>query len=701
VITDLSKIRNIGISAHIDSGKTTLTERILFYTNRIHAIHEVKGKDGVGATMDHMDLERERGITITSAATHCEWNKHHVNIIDTPGHVDFTIEVERSLRVLDGAILVLCGVAGVQSQSFTVDRQMRRYSVPRIAFVNKLDRTGANPYRVADQLREKLQHNAVMIQIPIGAEDQFIGVVDLIDMKALIFEGKQGEKIREEEIPADMMDQAKKYREKMLDAVSMFSDELMEAMLEGGDKITPDLVRKAVRHGCISLQLTPVMMGSAYKNKGVQLLLDGVVSYLPNPTEVKNEAIVVKSDGSEDKDKVTLKTDPTEPTVLLAYKLEDGRYGQLTYLRVYQGTIARDDFIMNARNQKKHKVARLVRMHSNDMEDIQDAGAGDIVAIFGLECNSGDTFTDGTTRLVMSSMHVPEPVISLSIKPQDAKSEQNMSKALQRFTKEDPTFRAGVDPESGETVISGMGELQLDVYIERMKREYAVSVVTSPPQVAYRETVTQKADYNYTHKKQTGGAGQYGKIAGYIEPLEEKDFEFVDDVVGGSVPRQFIPSVEKGFRSMIDKGRKIGVPVVNVRVVLDDGASHAVDSSDIAFQEAARGAWRETYEKAKPRVLEPIMRVQVEGPSEFSGNILTTIMQRRGMVIGSSEDGGMAKIDADVPLAEMFGYATTLRSATQGKAEFTMEFNRYSLTPPVIEEELVAKYQAKLAEKRK
>ncbi|MFO0724414.1 MAG: elongation factor G [Myxococcota bacterium] len=701
MITDLSKIRNIGISAHIDSGKTTLTERILFYTDRIHAIHEVKGKDGVGATMDHMELERERGITITSAATHCEWNKHHVNIIDTPGHVDFTIEVERSLRVLDGAILVLCGVAGVQSQSFTVDRQMRRYSVPRIAFVNKLDRTGANPFRVADQLREKLQHNAVMIQIPIGAEDRFIGVVDLIDMKALIFEGKQGEIIREEAIPADMVEQANKYREKMLDAVSMFSDELTEAMLEGGEKITPTLIRSAIRKGCIALQLTPVMMGSAYKNKGVQALLDGVVSYLPNPTEVKNEAIKVLSDGSEDKEKITLKTDPKEPTVLLAYKLEDGRYGQLTYLRVYQGKIARDDFIMNARNQKKHKVARLVRMHANDMEDIDDAGAGDIVAIFGLECNSGDTFTDGSVRLVMSSMHVPEPVISLSIKPQDAKSEQNMSKALQRFTKEDPTFRAGVDQESGETVISGMGELQLDVYIERMKREYSVAVVTSPPQVAYRETVTQKAEYNYTHKKQTGGAGQYGKIAGYIEPLAEKDFEFVDDVVGGSVPRQFIPSVEKGFRSMIDKGRKIGVPVVNVRVVLDDGASHAVDSSDIAFQEAARGAWRETYEKAKPRVLEPIMRVQVEGPSEFSGNILTTIMQRRGMVIGSSEDGGMAKIDADVPLAEMFGYATTLRSATQGKAEFTMEFNRYSLTPPNIEEELVEKYQAKLAEKKK
>jgi elongation factor G len=421
---------------------------------------------------------------------------------------------------------------------------------------------------------------------------------------------------------------------------------------------------------------------------------------LPNPTEVTNEGITVNKDGSEG-DKVTLASDPKRPLVLLGYKLEDGRYGQLTYLRIYQGTIKRDDFIVNMRTKKKSKVARLVRMHSDDMEDIQDASAGDICAIFGLECNSGDTFTDGDSFVVMTSMFVPAPVISLSIKPQDAKSETNLSKALQRFTKEDPTFRAHVDQESGETVISGMGELQLDVYIERMKREYAVGVQTSPPQVAYRETLTQKAEYNYTHKKQTGGSGQYGKVAGYIEPIADgAEFEFVDEVVGGSVPRQFIPAVEKGFRSMIEKGRKVGFPVLGVRVVLEDGAYHAVDSSDIAFQEAARGAWRETYEKCKPRVLEPIMRVEVEGPSEFSGNVLATIMQRRGMVIGSSEDGGLARTEADVPLAEMFGYSTTLRSATQGKAEFTMEFSRYMLMPQSIEDELVAKYKEKQAQKK-
>jgi elongation factor G len=696
VISDLSKIRNIGISAHIDSGKTTLTERILYYTNRIHAIHEVKGKDGVGAKMDSMDLEREKGITIKSAATYCEWNKHHVNIIDTPGHVDFTIEVERSLRVLDGAILVLCGVAGVQSQSFTVDRQMRRYNVPRIAFVNKLDRQGANPTRVKDALKEKLQHNAVMIQIPIGLEDQHKGVVDLVEMRAVYFDGENGEKRRYEPIPAELMEAATAARNEMLDIVSMTSDELTEAMLE--EKVTPEILRRALRAGTINLKLTPVMMGSAFKNRGVQELLDGVVHYLPDPTEKRNEAILVK-DGEEQADKVTLRTDPKEPLVLLAYKLEDGRYGQLTYLRIYQGTLRKDDFIFNSRSQKKTKVARLVRMHSDDMEDITVASAGDIVAIFGLECSSGDTFTDGESRLVMTSMHVPDAVISLAIKPADQKSEQNMSKALQRFTKEDPTFRAGVDPESGETIISGMGELQLDVYIERMRREYQVSVATSPPQVAYRETFTQRADYNYTHKKQTGGSGQYGKIIGYMEPLAEGEFEFLDDVTGGSVPRNFIPAVEKGFRSMIDKGRRIGVPVTGVRVALSDGAYHAVDSSDIAFQEAARGAWRENYERCKPRVLEPIMRVMIEGPTEFAGNVLTTIMQRRGMVIGSTEDGAMVRTECDVPLAEMFGYSTTLRSATQGKAEFSMEFSRYALVPPNIEEELIKKYQEKQAKK--
>ncbi|MEQ9503309.1 MAG: elongation factor G [Deltaproteobacteria bacterium] len=686
---DPTTLRNIGISAHIDSGKTTLTERILFYTNRVHAIHEVRGKDGVGAKMDSMELERERGITIASAATHCVWAKHHVNIIDTPGHVDFTIEVERALRVLDGAILVLCSVAGVQSQSFTVDRQMKRYNVPRIAFVNKCDRTGANPVRVRNQLRDKLGHNAVLMQLPIGLEQDHKGVIDLVEMKAIYFEGPNGQQVRIDEIPDNLRAEADAYREEMLDAVSMFSDELTEAILE--ENVTTEVLKRAIRAGTLSLQLTPVLLGSAYKNCGVQPLLDAVISYLPNPLDIENKALEVSG---EEETEVTLSNSSEDPAVALAFKLEDGRYGQLTYFRVYQGVLKKDTFIVNVRTGKKVKIARLVRMHSDEMEDITEARAGDIVAIFGIDCHSGDTFTDGTVKLSMTSMHVPNPVISLSVKPQDAKSEQNLSKALQRFTKEDPTFRAGVDPESQETVIHGMGELQLDVYIERMRREYNVAVEVSPPQVAYRETFTREAAFDYTHKKQTGGSGQYAKILGRLAPNEEEDFTFEEKVVGGNVPRQFIPSVEKGFKSMLDKGRRLGFPVVNVKCVLEDGNAHSVDSSDMAFQEAARGAWRATYDKAAPRILEPIMRVVVEGPSEHSGNVLTTIMQRRGMVIGSQEDEGMTRTETEVPLAEMFGYATTLRSATQGKAEFTMEFAKYALVPPAIEEELIEKANA-------
>jgi elongation factor G len=689
VYTDLSKLRNIGISAHIDSGKTTLTERILYYTKRIHAIHEVKGKDGVGAKMDSMELERERGITIASAATHAQWNGYQINIIDTPGHVDFTIEVERSLRVLDGAILVLCAVAGVQSQSLTVDKQMRRYKVPRLAFINKCDRTGANPLRVRDQLREKLNHSPVLIQLPIGLEDRFEAIIDLIEMKAFRFEGPNGDKIVEIPIPDTMLEEAKAEREKMLDSLSMCSDELTEAMLE--EKVTPELIHRALRKATVELKVTPVLIGSAYKNKGVQLLLNAVVAYLPDPTEVVNEAV----DLDKNEEKIVLDSDQSKPSASYAFKLEDGRYGQLTYIRVYQGTIRRDDTIVNTRTGKKHKIGRLVRMHADEMEEIQDAAAGDIVALFGIECNTGDTFTDGSRNIAMTSMFVPDPVISLSIKPQDSKSETNLSKALRRFSREDPTFKVSVDEDSGETIIAGMGELHLDVYIERMKREYNAMVITSPPQVAYRETVSQRAEFNYTHKKQTGGSGQYGRVSGYIEPWSEGVFEFVDEVRGGAIPRQFISAVEKGFRSMIHKGRKIGFPVVNVRVVVDDGASHAVDSSDIAFQEAARGAWREVYDRAKPKILEPIMRVVAEGPAEHSGNVLATLMQRRGMIIGSQEDGGFARIEAEVPLADMFGYATTLRSATQGKAEFTMEFSRYLPVPQSIGEELVAKYQEK------
>ncbi len=684
--TELQHIRNIGISAHIDSGKTTLTERVLYYTKRIHRIHEVKGKDEVGATMDFMELERERGITIQSAATYCEWADHHINIIDTPGHVDFTIEVERSLRVLDGAILVLCGVAGVQSQSMTVDRKMRPYKVPRLAFVNKLDRSGANPVRVTQQLREKLKLNAVLMQLPIGAESDFKGIIDLIAMQAMYFDGDNGEHIRYEPIPAELQHDAEAAREQMLDAVSIFSDELTEAILDG--VVSEELIRSAVRKGTISLDLTPVFIGSAYKNKGVQPLLDAVTRFLPSPPDVENTGV----DLSNHEAKVVLASDPNKPLAMLAFKLEDGRYGQLTYLRVYQGTLTRGNSVVNSRTRRRHKVGRIGRMHADQMEEIQAASAGDIIAMFGIDCASGDTFTDESIEIAMSSMHVPEPVISLSIKPVDKKSEDNMGKALGRFVREDPTFRAGVDPESNETIISGMGELHLEVYVERMRREYSVEVQTGAPQVAYRETISQRAEFNTTHKKQTGGSGQYGRVAGYVEPFPDGDFEFVDEVRGGAIPNEFIPSVEKGIRSTLAKGRLIGFPVTGIRVVLNDGAAHSVDSSDIAFQVAGQKAFRSVYPKARPIALEPVMKLAVEGPIDFQGTILKTIMQRRGTIIGTTEGDGFCRVEAEVPLAEMFGYATDLRSVTQGKAEFTMEFARYLPTPAEVQKKLVEKY---------
>ena len=692
---ELSKLRNIGISAHIDSGKTTLTERILFYTKRIHAIHDVKGKDGVGAKMDSMDLERERGITIQSAATHCIWANHHINIIDTPGHVDFTIEVERALRVLDGAILVLCAVAGVQSQSLTVDRQMRRYGVPRIAFVNKCDRAGANPVRVKDQLREKLKLNPVLLQLPIGLEDKFEGVVDLIRMKSLWFSGANGETITEGEIPAEMKAEADTAREEMLDALSMFSDELTEAMLE--EKVTVDVINAALRKATIGLQVAPVMMGSAYKNKGVQLLLDAINAYLPNPAEVSNKGVDLDREEAE----IQLESDPEKPLVMLSFKLEDGRYGQLSYLRVYQGTLRKGLEITNTRTGKRHKVGRLVRMHSDEMEEIDESPPGDIVAMFGVDCNSGDTFTDGTVNFAMSSMFVPDPVISLTVTPKDSKAQTNMSKALRRFTKEDPTFHVGADPETNETVISGMGELHLDVYVERMKREYAAEVVTSPPRVAYRETVTRRVEFSYTHKKQTGGSGQFGRVAGFLEPWSEAPFRFDDQIVGGSIPREYMAAVEKGFVSMLSKGSLIGAHVTGVSITVNDGASHAVDSSDIAFQEAARGAWREAYLKAGPQILEPLMKTSVEGPAVFQGGMVGLLMQRRGIIIGTTEGDGFTRVEADVPLSEMFGFSTALRSATQGKAEFTMEFSRYSPLPAALAEELIDKYRKEQAKKAK
>lgn len=690
-------MRNIGISAHIDSGKTTLSERILYYCNKIHAIHEVRGKDGVGATMDSMELERERGITIASAATNVSWKGYQVNVIDTPGHVDFTIEVERSLRVLDGAILVLCSVGGVQSQSITVDRQMKRYHVPRIAFINKCDRTGANPYRVKQQLIDKLGLNAVLMQIPIGLEDRLEGVVDLISMKALYFdEGPNRDQVRETEIPAELLDEAQEKREEMLDAVSMFSDELMEAMLE--DAVTEDLIRAAIRKGTIALELCPVFMGSAYKNKGIQPLLDGVLSYLPDPTEVTNIAL----DIDRNEEPVVLKADEDMPPVILAFKLEDGQYGQLTYIRIYQGKIKKGDELYNIRTRKKFKVGRLIKMHASEMEDITECGCGEIAALFGIECASGDTFCAPSLNYTMSSMYVPNPVISLAISPVDKKSADNMAKALNRFSKEDPTFRTYVDPESNQTIIQGMGELHLDVYIERMKREYKAEVTVGQPEVAYREAITQRADFNYTHKKQTGGSGQYARVAGYIEPIEPpadgedmKEYEFVDEIKGGAIPNEYIPSCDKGFQAAMKKGSQIGFPVVGVRCVINDGAWHPVDSSDMAFQTAAIGAFRDAYEKAKPAILEPIMKVEVEGPSEFQGNIFGSINQRRGIIVSSTEDHNMCQVDAEVPLSEMFGYSTVLRSLTQGKAEFTMELAKYGRVPSSVSDELKKEYQEK------
>ncbi len=702
----LDNLRNIGISAHIDSGKTTLTERILFYTGMIHQIHEVKGKDGVGATMDSMDLERERGITIQSACTRVQWSKPpsylnaeeakhtNINIIDTPGHVDFTIEVERSLRVLDGAILVLCGVSGVQSQSITVDRQMRRYQVPRVAFINKLDRSGANAYRVTEQLRDKLSHNAAMVQIPIGAEDKFEGLVDLLTMKAYRFEGASGETAVEIPIPDNLLATAKERRTMLFDNLSNFSDELTEVLLDEKEP-SLELLKKVIREATVAMKLTPVFMGSAFKNKGVQLLLDGVADFLPSPYDVENIAL----DITKNEEKMVMESDSSKPFVGYAFKLEEGRFGQLTYLRVYQGRVDKGKPIYNQTTKKKHNVGRLVRMHANEMGDITSAEAGDIVALFGIDCATGTTFTDGTLEVNMTSMFVPSAVIDLVIEAKNRDHLANLSKALNRFTKEDPTFRVKLDEESGQTIISGMGELHLEVYIERMRREYGVDLTTGRPQVAFREAITQRADFSYTHKKQTGGSGQFAKVAGYIEPipegeLEGQNYEFVDDIVGGSIPREFIPSCDKGFQSCMPAGAVIGFPIVRMRCVVNDGAMHPVDSSDLAFQLASRQGFREAYGKAKPIILEPIMKLEVSAPTEFHGTVMGQINQKRGMITGSTEEHNFTIVTADVPLSEMFGYATDLRSATQGKAEFTMEFLKYAPAPKTVSEELIKKYSA-------
>lgn len=678
----IRKIRNIGISAHIDSGKTTLTERILYYCNKIHRIGEVRGKDGVGATMDSMELEKERGITISSAATNVQWKDHKINIIDTPGHVDFTVEVENALRVLDGAVLVLCSVGGVQSQSITVDRQLKRYKVPHIAFINKMDRVGADPVKVKDQLIEKLGHNACLMQIPIGMGENFEGIIDLVTMKARFFCGPNGEDVVEKEIPEDYKEEAEKYREVMLDVVTMFSNTLAEATLEGQE--TPALIHRAIRRGTLKRKLLPVFLGSAYKNKGVQMLLDAVLNYLPSPNERQNTAFDLTNE-----EEVFIYPEPELPVVAMVFKLENQQYGQLSYIRIYQGTIRKGDDLVNSRTGRRFKVGRLAKMHAREMEELEVAYGGTIVAMFGVDCSLGDTLTGTAVNYTMRTSHIPEPIISLAIKPKDIKSQEAMSKALGRFIKEDPTFKSYVDEETDDTIISGMGELHLNVYVERMRREYGADIEIGQPKVAYRETITKAVQFNYTHKKQSGGKGQYAKVAGILSHSGEDENIFKEEIKGGVIPAQFIPGCEKGFNASLDKGDLLGYPVVGVKMIIDDGNFHPVDSSQLAFEVAVKMAFRESYRKAKPRILEPIMKVTVETPSEFRGNVMAAINQRRGMVMDTVVDEVFTRVDTEVPLSETFGFATSLRSATQGKAEFTMEFKKYRPVPISIEEDLI------------
>jgi len=715
----LPKTRNIGISAHIDSGKTTLSERILFYCAKIHKIEEVKG-GGAGATMDHMELEREKGITITSAATTVEWTGINaagityaegdgkaikVNLIDTPGHVDFTVEVERSLRVLDGAILVLCSVAGVQSQSITVDRQMKRYRVPRLAFLNKMDRMGANAFNGLKALREKLNHNAVLMQVPIGSEENFVGMVDLITMKAYYFDGENGEKVRVEAIPADLQETAKSYREGLLDTISAFDDKMMEDLLEGREP-TEETIHRVIKEATQSLKLTPVFMGSAFKNKGVQLLLNAVARYLPSPLTSEAPRAIDSKTG----EKIALAPDSDKGLVCMAFKITEEQFGQLTYTRIYQGTLTKGDTLLNTRTKKRVRVGRIVRMNSNDRENIEAASAGDIIAMIGVDCASGDTFVNDSgelDHLSCEGMHIPIPVIELSIKAKDKEQQAKMGKGLQRFLKEDPTFHVFTDEESGETRIAGMGELHLEIYTERLKREYKAEVEVGAPQVNYRETIRSDANFEYTHKKQTGGSGQFAKVAGKIKPLaddrkerEDQVFRFSNEIKGGVIPNEFIPSCEKGFNDVMNKGPLGAFPVIGVEAVLQDGQYHDVDSSDMAFRIAARMAMRDAIKKANPVLLEPIMKVEVETPNEFQGFVIGDLSSRRGVILGSeTSDGGDAVINAHVPLSEMFGYSTTLRSGTAGKAGYSMEFAKYEPCPSHVQEKVMNDRKEKLNER--
>lgn len=676
-------IRNIGISAHIDSGKTTLSERILYYTGKIHKIEEVRG-GGEGAKLDFMPLEKEKGITITSAATSCTWKGTQINLIDTPGHVDFTIEVERALRVLDGAIMVLCAVAGVQSQSITVDRQMKRYQVPRIAFINKMDRSGANPLRVVQSLRDQLSLNPVLLQYPIASENTFAGVIDLIEMTAHYFDGENGEILRVESIPEALKAEVERAREKMLDQLSLFSEPMMTRLLEG-ESVPNEMIWQTIREATLRLEMVPVLMGSAFKNKGVQNLLDAVILYLPAPND---RALIVASD-LKTHEQVGIPPDPNASPVALAFKVTDEAFGQLTYVRVYAGTLQVGQRLWNTRTGERVSVSRLVRMHADERQELTTARAGDIVALVGVDCASGDTFCGEGQQLSLEGMFVPEPVISLAISPKRKEDAARLSKALNRFSREDPTFRISTNSETGELLISGMGELHLSIYVERMRREYGAEVDVGKPAVAYRETLSQVALFDCKFKKQSGGPGQYAHITGRIEPCEDA-FVFENRVAGGAVPKEFIPACEKGFRDAIVTGFLIGYPVVGVRVILEGGSYHPVDSSEMAFRSVARQAFEQAFMKAKPLILEPVMLVEVETPSDFVGRIQGDLTSRRGILLRSETGAGYTVLRVEVPLSEMFGYSTTVRSLSRGMAGFSMELADYRPMPAGLQQKLIA-----------
>ncbi|WP_201351936.1 elongation factor G [Hydrogenimonas urashimensis] len=684
--TPIERVRNIGIAAHIDAGKTTTTERILFYTGLSHKIGEVH--DGA-ATMDWMEQEQERGITITSAATTCFWKNHQINIIDTPGHVDFTIEVERSMRVLDGAVAVFCAVGGVQPQSETVWRQANKYGVPRMAFVNKMDRVGADFFEVERQIKERLKSNAVPIQIPIGAEDDFQGVVDLVTMKAIIWEDEGfGQKFEVTDIPADLVDQANEYREKLIEAVAETSEELMEKYF-GGEELSEEEIKKGIKAATLDMSMVPMLCGTAFKNKGVQPLLDAVVDYLPAPTEVRN----IHGEDMEG-NPIEIQSTDDGPFAALAFKImTDPFVGQLTFIRVYRGIIDAGSYVYNSTKGKKERIGRLLKMHSNKREEIKELYAGEIGACVGLKSTlTGDTLCDEKEKVILERMEFPDPVISVAVEPKTKADQEKMSIALQKLAEEDPSFRVHTDEESGQTIISGMGELHLEIIVDRMMREFKVEAEVGQPQVAYRETIKTPVEQEYKYAKQSGGRGQYGHVFLKLEPMEPgSGYEFVDAIKGGVVPREYIPAVDKGVQEAMQNGVLAGYPVEDVKVTLYDGSYHDVDSSEMAFKLAGSMCFKEGAKKANPVILEPIMKVEVEVPEEYMGDVIGDLNRRRGQINSMEDRHGNKIVNAFVPLAEMFGYSTDLRSATQGRGTYAMEFDHYEEVPKNVAEEIIKK----------